>query len=42
MLRTIDVTIERISVCNIIEKLMEHSIHCLPCSYNNDVIYLLS
>ena len=42
MLRTTDVTIERISVCNIIEILMEHGIHCLSCSYTNDVIYLLS
>ena len=25
----------------VIEKLMEHDIHCLPCSYTNDVIDLL-
>ena len=24
------------------EKLMEHGIHCLPCSYTNDVIELSS
>ena len=40
-LRTSEVTVERISVCNVIEKLIEHGIHCLPCSYTNDVIYLL-
>ena len=25
------VSVERISVCNVIEKLTEHGIHCLPC-----------
>ena len=35
-----EATDERISVCNVIEKLMEHSIHCLPCSYTNDFIDL--
>ena len=28
--------------CKVIEKLMEHDIHCLPCSYTNDVIDLSS
>ena len=27
---------ERISVFNVIEKLMEHDIHCLPCFYKSD------
>ena len=40
-LRKSEVTVERNSVCNVIEKLMEHGIHCLPCSYTNDVIDLL-
>ena len=25
-----EATVERISVCNVIEKLMEHGMHCLP------------
>ena len=29
-LRKSEITIERISICNVIEKLMEHD--CLPCS----------
>ena len=40
-LRKSEVTVERISVCNAVEKLMEHGIHCLPCSYTNHVIDLL-
>ena len=40
-LRKSEVTEERISVCNVILKLMEHGIHCLPCSYTNDVISIL-
>ena len=40
-LRKSEVTIERISVCNVIEKLREHGIHCLPCSFANDIIDLL-
>ena len=35
------VTNERISVYNVIEKLMEHVIHCLPSSYSTDAIDLL-
>ena len=30
------------AVSNVIEKLLEHGIHCLPCSYTNDVINLSS
>ena len=30
------------TVSNVIEKLVEHDIHCLPCSYTNDVINLSS
>ena len=40
-LRKSEVSVERISVCNIIENLADHDIHCLPCSYNNDVINML-
>ena len=38
-LRKSDVSAERISVCDVVEKFTEHGIHCLPCSC--DVIYLL-
>ena len=41
-LRKFEVSGERISICNVIEKLAEHGIHCLPCSYTNDVIDMLS
>ena len=41
-LRKSEVIVERISVCNVIKKLMEHGICCLPCSYTNDVIEQLS
>ena len=37
-LRKSQVSVERISVCNVIENVMEHGIHCLPCSYTNNVI----
>ena len=40
-LRKSEVSGERISVCNVIENLVEHGIHCLPCSYTNDVINIL-
>ena len=40
-LRKSKVTVERISVCNVTEKLREHGIHCLPCLYTNDVIDVL-
>ena len=40
-LRKSEVTVERISVCNVPEKLMEHGIHCLLCSYTIDVIIML-
>ena len=40
-LRKSELIVERISVCNVTEKLMEHGIHCLPYSYTNDVIDLL-
>ena len=32
------VSVKRISVCNAMEILAEHGIHCLTCSYTNDVI----
>ena len=41
-LRKSEVTDLRISVCNFIENMMEHGIHCLPCSNTNDVIDLLT
>ena len=40
-MRKSEVTIERISADNVIEKLMEHGIHYLPCSYTNDITELL-
>ena len=36
-----EVSIERISVCDVIEHLAEHGIHFLSCSYTNDVINML-
>ena len=36
-LRKSEVYVERISVCNVIENVEEHGIHCLPCSYTNDI-----
>ena len=40
-LKKSEVTVERVSVCVVIEKLMEHGRRCLPCSYANDVMDLL-
>ena len=40
-LRKSEVTVERVSVCIVIEKLMEHGRQCLLCSYANDVMDLL-
>ena len=40
-LRKSEISDEIISVCNVIEKLTEHGIHCLQCSGTNDVIYML-
>ena len=34
-------SIERISIYNGIKKLVEHGMHCLPCSSTNDIIDLL-
>ena len=39
-LRKSEATVERISFCNVIEKMMEHCIQRLPCSYINDLIDL--
>ena len=36
-----EVSVEKVSVCNVIENLTEHDIYCLPCSYNNGVINML-
>ena len=33
-----NVSVKRILVCNVIEKLAEHGIHRLPGSYTNDII----
>ena len=40
-LRKYEDSVERISICNAIENLAEHSIHCLPCSYINDAIDIM-
>ena len=40
-LRKPEVSIERISVCKVIEIFMEHGIHGLPRSYTNDDIDML-
>ena len=42
-LRTSEVSIERVAVCNVIQKknLAEHGIYCLLCYNTYDVIYLL-
>ena len=40
-LRKPDVSVERIPVCNVIDKFAEYGIQCLPCSYTNDVINML-
>ena len=40
-LRKSEVSIERISVYDVIENLLQHGIHCLPCSYTNEVIDML-
>ena len=37
-LRKSEFSVERNSVSIVIEKLIENGIHCLPCSYINDVI----
>lgn len=36
-----EVYIEGIFICNVIEKIAEHGIHCFPCSDTKDVIDLL-
>ena len=41
-LRKPEVSVERLSVYNVIEKLTEHSTHRLPCCYTNDVIDMLA
>ena len=41
-IQSFEVTVERISVCNVFEKLLEHGIHCLSCSYINDVLNILA
>ena len=41
-MRKSEVSVKRISVCNVTEKLMEYGIHCLPCSYTYEVIDLLA
>ena len=38
--RKSEITVERISVCNVNENLEEHGRHYLPCSYTNDVIQI--
>ena len=36
-LRKSEVSVEKISVCIVIENLAQHGIHFLPCSYTNDI-----
>ena len=36
-LRKFDVSVERISVCNVGENFAKHGIHCQPCFYSNGV-----
>ena len=40
-LRKSEVSVEIISVCNVIENLAEHGMHYLPCSYTNDLLDML-
>ena len=40
-LRISESSVERISVCNVIENLAEHDIHCLLFAYTNDIINML-
>ena len=30
-----EVSVQTVLVCNVIDNLAEHGIHCLPCSYTN-------
>ena len=39
-LRKSEVSVDRVAVCNVIEKLMNRGLYCLPSSYTNDVIDL--
>ena len=41
-LRKSDYSVEIISVCNVIETLVEHDIHSLTFSYTNEVVNMLS
>ena len=41
-LRKSKVPVDKIFVCNVTEKLMEHGIHCLLCSYTSDDINMIS
>ena len=41
-LRKPEVSVAKISVCNDIEYLVEHGIPCLPCSYTNDIMNMLT
>ena len=41
-LRKPEVSVGIVSGCDVAGKLEEHVIYFLPCSYANDVIYLLS
>ena len=40
-LRKSEVSLERISVKNVIENFEKHGIHCLSCSRTNDAIYVI-
>ena len=40
-LRKPEVSVERISICDVTENLVEHGIYCLSCSYTNDGINMI-
>ena len=41
-LRKFEVSVERISICNVIEKLADRGMHGLLCFYTDDVVDVLS
>ena len=40
--KNLNFMLKRKTVSNVIEKMVAHGIHCLPCSFTNDVIDLSS
>ena len=37
-----EISVERFSVCNVIEKLVEHGMLCMPCSKTKDIMYIFT